>query len=214
MTLQNNYVTAVNPLDAVPVYTGRMETVLQPEAVTSALPATDELADFDAVVRCYQRAIYGLMLASLRDRDAAETLTQDCFLKAYRSRRNFRGESSVKTWLMRIAVNLVRDHASSARLKFWRRARRTDVDVTMVSARIADGQRSPEAAAVAKEKIGAIWSAAAGLLHKQRTVLLLRFVEDMDILEIAAATGMKEGTVKVHLFRALQTVRARIEGVK
>ena len=67
---------------------------------------------------------------------------------------------------------------------------------------------------VAKEKIEAVWSAAAGLSHKQRTVLLLRFVEDMDILEIAAATGMKEGTVKVHLFRALQTVRTRIEGGK
>jgi RNA polymerase sigma-70 factor (ECF subfamily) len=187
-----------------------METVLQPEA----LPAFDELADFDAVVRCHQRAIYGFVLASLRDRDAAENLTQDCFLKAYRARGNFRGESSVKTWLMRIAVNLVRDHASSTRLKFWRRARRADRDVTAVSARIADGQSSPEAAAAAKEKIGAVWIAAAELSHKQRTVLLLRFVEDMDILEIAAATGMKEGTVKVHLFRALQRVRARIEGGK
>lgn len=187
---------------------GRMETVLQPEA----LPAIDELADFDTVVRCHQRAIYGFVLASLRDRDAAETLTQDCFLKAFRARRKFRGESSVKTWLMRIAVNLVRDHASSARLKFWRRGQRADIDVTAVSARIADGQRSPEAAALAKEKIEAVWSAAAGLSHKQRTVLLLRFVEDMDILEIAAATGMREGTVKVHLFRALQAVRARMGG--
>jgi RNA polymerase sigma-70 factor (ECF subfamily) len=197
-------------VDSVPVYTWQMESVLQPEA----LPAIDELADFDAVVRCHQRAIYGFVLASLRDRDAAETLTQDCFLKAYRSRRNFRGESSVKTWLMRIAVNLVRDHASCARLKFWRRASRTDIDVAAFSARVADGRRSPEAVVVAKEKIEAVWSAAAGLSHKQRTVLLLRFVEDMDILEIAAATGMKEGTVKVHLFRALQTVRARIEGGK
>jgi RNA polymerase sigma-70 factor (ECF subfamily) len=187
-----------------------METVLQPEA----LPAIDELADFDAVVRCHRGAVYGFVLASLRDRDAAETLTQDCFLKAYRARGNFRGESSVRTWLMRIAVNLVRDHASSARLKFWRRAGRADIDVAAVSARIADGQGSPEAAAVAREKIEAVWNAAARLSHRQRTVLLLRFVEDMDILEIAAATGMKEGTVKVHLFRALQSVRACIEGVK
>jgi RNA polymerase sigma-70 factor (ECF subfamily) len=57
----------------------------------------------------------------------------------------------------------------------------------------------------------AVWSAAAALSEKQRTVFLLRFVEDMDLLEIAAATGMKEGTVKVHLFRALHAVRERIE---
>ena len=49
-----------------------------------------------------------------------------------------------------------------------------------------------------------------GFLRKQRTVFLLRFVEDMDLLEIAVATGMKEGTVKTHLFRALRAVRERI----
>jgi len=51
-----------------------------------------------------------------------------------------------------------------------------------------------------------------GLSERQRTVFLLRFVEDMDLLEIAAATGMKEGTVKTHLFRALQAVRERMGG--
>ena len=57
----------------------------------------------------------------------------------------------------------------------------------------------------------AIWSAAAKLPAKQRTVFLLRFVEEMELLEIAEVTGMKEGTVKTHLFRALNAVRARLE---
>ncbi len=70
-----------------------------------------------------------------------------------------------------------------------------------------DQHKSPESLAVAKEQVKAIWSAAAGLSQKQRTVFLLRFVEDMDLLEIAAVTGMKEGTVKTHLFRAMQTIR-------
>jgi RNA polymerase sigma-70 factor (ECF subfamily) len=63
-----------------------------------------------------------------------------------------------------------------------------------------------------KEQVQAIWKAAANLTERQRTVLLLRFVEDMDLLEIAAVTGMKEGTVKTHLFRAVQSVRAVLEG--
>lgn len=111
---------------------------------------------------------------------------------------------------MHIAANLVRDHESSGRLKFWRRSLRSDVDVADLSDWVPDQQRSPEAVAAAKEQVRAVWSAAARLSERQRTVFLLRFVEDMDLLEIAAVTGMKEGTVKAHLFRALQSVRASI----
>ncbi|MCX6620504.1 MAG: sigma-70 family RNA polymerase sigma factor, partial [Acidobacteria bacterium] len=56
----------------------------------------------------------------------------------------------------------------------------------------------------------AVWDASEKLPERQRTVFLLRFVEDLDLLEIAAATGMKEGTVKTHLFRALRAVRERL----
>ncbi len=58
--------------------------------------------------------------------------------------------------------------------------------------------------------VESVWMAAEFLPERQRTVLLLRYVEDMDILEIAAATGMKEGTVKTHLARALQSLRLRM----
>ena len=152
------------------------------------------------------------MLASLRDREAAENLTQDCFVRAYQARAQFRGDSGAATWLMHIAANLVRDHEGSGRLKFWRRTLRSDVDLTDVSDWVPDRQRSPEAVASAKEQVRAVWNAAARLSERQRTVFLLRFVEDMDLLEIAAVTGMKEGTVKAHLFRALQSVRAGLGG--
>jgi RNA polymerase sigma-70 factor, ECF subfamily len=73
-----------------------------------------------------------------------------------------------------------------------------------------DRAQSPEAHALLQERVAAIWTAAERLPEKQRTVFLLRFVEDMDLLQIAAATGMKEGTVKTHLFRALRAVRERL----
>jgi len=164
--------------------------------------------DFDALVEAHRPRVFRFMLASLRDREAAENLTQDCFVRAYQARAQFRGEAGVATWLMHIAANLVRDHEGSGRLKFWRRTLRSDLDVTDVSDWIPDRQRSPEAVASAKEQVRAVWNAAARLSERQRTVFLLRFVEDMDLLEIAAVTGMKEGTVKAHLFRALQSVRA------
>jgi RNA polymerase sigma-70 factor (ECF subfamily) len=171
-----------------------------------------ELDDFDALVAAHRPRVFRFILASLRDQDAAETLTQDSFVRAYRARDQFRGAASVQTWLMQIAVNVVRTHVRNGRFQFWRRAMRSKVDVGDAGEWLADRRRSPEEMASAKQQVEAIWSAATTLPERQRTVFLLRFVEDMELLEIAAVTGMKEGTVKAHLFRALQSVRARTGG--
>jgi RNA polymerase sigma-70 factor (ECF subfamily) len=182
--------------------------------MATALASSRELDDFEAVVRLHWLRVFRFALASLRDRHAAESLTQDCFFRAYKARGSFRGEASVSTWLMQIAVNLVRDHARDRRLQFWKRARLTAVEVNAAGNWIPDGGASPEASALMKEQVQAVWDATASLPERQRTVFLLRFVEDMDLLEIAAATGLKEGTVKAHLFRALQAVRERVGGAK
>jgi RNA polymerase sigma-70 factor (ECF subfamily) len=171
---------------------------------------TREIEDFDAVVRLYWPRIFRFALASLRDRDAAESLAQDCFLKAYRARRGFRGEASLNTWLMKIAVNLLRDSIRNRRLHFWNRTRSAAPDFDLVSQSLAAGGPSPEGELLAKERLAAVWSAVKTLSERQRTVFLLRFVEDLDLLEIAAVTGLREGTVKVHLFRALEGVRKQL----
>jgi RNA polymerase sigma-70 factor (ECF subfamily) len=166
--------------------------------------------DFEELVRLCQPKIFRFVLASLRDRDAAQTVTQDCFMKAFQARHRFRHECSVETWLMRIAINLVRDHTRNRRWQFWRRAEQTSKPVEGLRNWLGDGQPSPEAQTSLKQQVAAIWEAAGSLPERQRTVFLLRFVEDMDLLDIAAATGMREGTVKSHLFRALQAVRERM----
>jgi RNA polymerase sigma-70 factor, ECF subfamily len=170
-----------------------------------------ELKDFDSLVKRYRPRIFRFLLASLRDRESAENLTQDCFVRAFRAREQFRGTANIGTWLIQIAANLLRDHQGSGRLKFWRRALRNCVDLADLRDWVPDRHGSPEELALAKEQVQAMWKAVARLSEKQRTVFLLRFVEDLDLLEIAAITGMKEGTVKTHLFRALQSVRARLE---
>jgi RNA polymerase sigma-70 factor (ECF subfamily) len=174
----------------------------------------DEREDFDSLVRLHRPRIFRFILASLRDRETAENLTQDCFIRAYQARDQFRGASSIATWFMQIAANLVRNHESSSRLKFWRRSLHSDTDVADLGNSLPDRQQSPEAEVLIREQVQAIWTAAAHLPARQRTVFLLRFVEDMDLLEIAEVTGMKEGTVKAHLFRALHSVRARLEATK
>jgi RNA polymerase sigma-70 factor (ECF subfamily) len=69
---------------------------------------------------------------------------------------------------------------------------------------------SPEARTLIEEKVRAVWDAARVLSNRQRSVFLLRFMEDMSPVEIAGATGLTESAVNVHLFRAVRAVRKSI----
>ena len=171
----------------------------------------DRTLDFERMVELYRPRIFRFALASLADRDAAETVSQDCFLRAHGAYASFRGDCSLQTWLMGIAVNLIRDQLRNRRLQFWKKTRSAPMPAERVSLnRSQQANDSPESLALLKQQVEAVWPAAELLSARQRTVFLLRFVEDMDILEIAASTGMKEGTVKKHLFRALQSLRLKM----
>lgn len=98
-----------------------------------AAPAVLGLDDIEGVMRLYRARILRYAMFAVRDRDAAETITQECFLKAYRARETFRGDCSLSTWLMQIAVNLVRDYARSKQFQFWKRAQTSAVDVSEVT---------------------------------------------------------------------------------
>jgi RNA polymerase sigma-70 factor, ECF subfamily len=171
-----------------------------------------ELADFDEVVRVYRPRILRFLLSSLTDRDAAETLTQECFLKAWNARHQFRGDSSLSTWLTRIAVNLMRDHLRSRSLRFWQKTRGSALDVMDVADWIPDERSTPETAAVARNQVAAVWKAVDELSAQQRSVFVLRFVEEMELEEIAETIGMNLSTVKSHLYRALAILRERMGG--
>jgi len=188
-----------------------MERALSFEVASVIDNSGGPLDDFETLVERHRPRIFRFILASLRNKESSENLTQDCFVRAYQARHQFRGTSSHVTWLMQIAANLVRSHEASGRLKFWRRTLRADVDLSDAVNWIPDRHISPEQMAAAKQQVTRVWRVAGRLSGKQRTVFLLRFVEDMELLEIAAVTGMKEGTVKTHLFRALKSVRAALE---
>jgi RNA polymerase sigma-70 factor (ECF subfamily) len=171
-----------------------------------------ELWDFEQVVRLYWQTIYRFIRASVRDADDAHALTQDCFMRSYLKRDSIRGQASIKTWMMKIAVNLVRDYERDRRLRFWRRLSFSSTNPDEWSAHLSAVAVSPEEQASLNEQVRIIWQASRHLPEKQRTVFLLRFVEDMDLQEISGITGMKEGTIKVHLFRALHAIRKRLGG--
>jgi len=173
-----------------------------------------ELADFDEVVRVYRPRILRFLLSSLTDRDAAESLTQECFMKAWSARHQFRGDSSLSTWLTRIAVNLMRDHLRSRSLRFWQKTRGSALDVMDISDWVPDGRSTPENVAVARQRVAGVWEAVEKLSAQQRTVFVLRFVEEMELDEIASTIGMNLSTVKSHLYRALGIIRERMGETK
>src|SRR5215471_8315023 len=171
---------------------------------TIAMATAEEMAaeEFSTIVATHRAQIFRFLLASTRDVDLAETLTQDCFLKAHRNWSGFRGDSSPMTWLMRIAINLQKDNWRNRRLQFWRHTRTNAVDVEEASDWLPSGERSAEQQMLAREQVANVWRSVDGLSERQRTVFLLRFVEELELKEIADATGLSEGTVKAHLSRA------------
>jgi RNA polymerase sigma-70 factor, ECF subfamily len=169
-----------------------------------------ELEDIDAVIRSYKPKVFRFVAFSVTDRDAAESITQDCFLKAHLTRDQFRGDCSLSTWLMRIAFNLVRDHTKSQKFRFWKNAAATAVDAHDVSQHLASDASSAEARLIAKEQVEMIHQTLRELSDKQRSVFVMRFIEEMDLPEIAAATGMSLPTVKTHLYRAVGAIRTRL----
>lgn len=186
-------------------------------AAGTALPAmttvsAKELAaqEFADVVATHRAQIFRFLLASTRDVELAETLTQECFLKAHRNWTRFRGESSPMTWLMRIAINLEKDHWRNRRLQFWRKTQANAVDLDEASEWLPSGERTAEQQMLAKEQVARVWKAVEGLSERQKSVFLLRYVEDLELIEIAQSTGLSEGTVKAHLSRALSKVRAEL----
>ena len=176
----------------------------------SGEPHISELDDIDAVIRQYKPKVFRFVAFSVSDRDAADSITQDCFLRAHLTRDQFRGDCSVSTWLIRIAFNLIRDHTKSQKFRFWRKAASTAIDAQDVSQHLASGTSSAEAQLIARERVEMIHEALKKLSAKQRSVFVMRFVEEMDLADIAEATGMSVPTVKTHLYRAVGAIRARL----
>jgi len=170
--------------------------------------------DFDELVRRNQKRIFRLLMSLLRDEDAADTLTQECFLKAYKSRTSFRGDSSVDTWLYRIAVNLARDYQRSKRQGFWKKmfsATPEAEDELPLLETVAHDGANAEKQLLAREEAEQVWHVVKRLSDNQREVFVMRYSEELSLDEISQALNMQLGTVKSHLNRALTTVRKRLE---
>jgi RNA polymerase sigma-70 factor, ECF subfamily len=178
---------------------------------TQTCPMAITAEDFEQIVRRYQRKVYRVLLLMLKNPEDADNLTQECFLRPYANMKSFRGECSVQTWLIRIAVNLVRDYARNRRAGFWKRLLRLEDDGVVTDDREPPSIKpSPERGMLAREELDAVWRAVDSLSARQKEVFVLRFTEEMDLKEIAEVLNLSIGTVKAQLFRAVTSVREQV----
>jgi RNA polymerase sigma-70 factor, ECF subfamily len=138
----------------------------------------------------------------------ALSLTQDTFLNAWRKRDSFRGDCSISTWLMYIAMNLLRSHTRTENFRFWKRVGATAVSADELKSQLPHPGRSAESRLIAQEQLAQIWQTVERLSRPQRTIFLLRFIEEIELAEIAKVMHMPVPTVKSHLYRALDHIRA------
>ena len=176
--------------------------------------AGDESA-FNEIVARYRGRIYGLTFNLLRNAADAEEVTQDTFIRAYRGLGRFRGDSSLATWLYRIALNLARNRY----WYFFRRRRHNwvsldrpladDSDATFADL-IAAGDHDPAQETATSEFTALVAACMERLDRKHREILTMRNVLDLSYEEIARALGINIGTVKSRIARAREYLREKL----
>jgi RNA polymerase sigma-70 factor (ECF subfamily) len=168
---------------------------------------------FEHFVRRYQRRLTRIAYRFLRDAAEADCAAQESFLRAYQNLGDFREGSTFETWLTRICINWCKDRLKRRRrVVFFHEspARDGDEEADEPEDRASSADPSPERRAMGREIRERLAVALETLSPRQRVVFALKHFEEMSIPDIAETTGLDEGTIKSHLFRASRKIRERL----
>ncbi len=194
------------------------EVVPRPLEAEAERDAAQQEISFDQVFERYHAMVYTLTYRILGDREEALDVSQEVFLCVFRKLPRFRWQSSLKTWVYRIAVN-----AAANRCRWWNRLRRRGT-VSLEQRLDGDGARSyadvlaaaggsPEEALIAREMNVEIQRALMRLPVAQRIAVVMRDVEGLSYEEIATALQVSLGTVKSRIARGREELKHRLNGL-
>jgi RNA polymerase sigma-70 factor (ECF subfamily) len=181
-----------------------------PEAALVERCAAGEEAACAELVAAHQRMVVQLGMNLLGDQEEALDLSQDVFLRVFRTIHRFRGHSTLRTWIYRIVVNQARN-----RHRFWRRRHRADqvsldAHVAAHGDVFSGGVARPDQVLAQKELARRLRRALEHLPFEQRTAIVLREIDGLSYEEIAYSLGVAVGTVKSRLTRARQALRLEL----
>jgi len=179
---------------------------MEPTAAEIRQAQKGSVAAFENIVKYYSTAIYNLAFRFIYDRDEAHDLAQEVFLRLYVNLREFDATRPFRPWLYRLATNVCINATRG-------RKRRPRVEDPELLAQRRDDDRAgdPVEAAAVRDDVAAMQQAVAQLPEEYRTVVVLRYLQDMSCEDVAATMDIPVGTVKTWLFRAREMLRDRMK---
>ena len=182
----------------------RIDFRASPDGELAALARSGAFEAFEEVVRRYRNDVFGLAFHFLRNREEAWDVSQEVFIKAHRGLGRFRGDASLKTWLLRITSNHCKDYFKKRRLKT------VALEDVAGSERFASGGLAPDGALEADELGKAIEEAMSGLSDKHRTAFVLRELEGLSYEDMAEVMRCSVGTVMSRLHHARKNLQGAL----
>jgi RNA polymerase sigma-70 factor (ECF subfamily) len=161
-----------------------------------------DAAAFESLVRCHGTQVASAARRFVRDPNDLDDVVQETFLRAYRSLKRFRGGSSLRTWLIQIALNVCRDRQRT----FWKRRVVLTTDSATLDA-VPSGKPSFSDAAALQQTIEA---AVAQLPENLRLPFVLHAFEELSGAEVAAVLGWSESTVWTRIYAARKKLREQL----
>lgn len=185
-----------------------MDRMVEDEVLVVQFQAERQDA-FDELMKRYKQRIYAYLLRSVKNYEDAEELTIEVFVKVYRALKDWKPQARFSTWLYKIARNLAIDYhrAQSRRQTFSL----DDENLSLDEPTAVDLQSNPEWRAEERDRHRIIRAAIDQLSPNQKAVFTLKNYEGLQIKEIADVLGMAEGTVKIHLHRAMKTLKILLQ---
>ena len=169
---------------------------------------------FDVLVERYQERAYRIAWSIVLDREEAKDCSQDAFIRLHEAAGSFAGQSKFSTWFYRILVNCCLDRQRRRRgwrrLVGWRDRRDETPDEPDPVDRVAAPFTDPADTLAAKQRMSRVWALVDELSPQQRAAVTLSVREGLATRDIAAVLEVSEATVRVHLHRALSTLRRRL----
>ncbi len=160
-------------------------------------------SSFNFIVLKYQKKVYWVVRRMVLDHDDADDITQEVFIKLYRTMSDFRGESSLFTYLYKIAVNYSLNHLKKNRNKFEKLK-----NIDEESYNIKDSSKDQDAMMADKEREKLLKDAMLALPDQQRAVFSLRFYDELSYEEISKILGKSVGGMKANYFHALKKIQS------
>jgi RNA polymerase sigma-70 factor (ECF subfamily) len=166
-------------------------------------------AAFAILVERFQRKIYRVAYAIVRDEFEADVVTQDTFVQAFTNLARFEGRAELETWLTRIAINRSRDTLRRRRFVSLFVVREGDEEGETILEPV-DDRPDPERQLMSSQLRASIQRAERQLSAQQKVIFRLRHYENLSLEDIAAHLGLRAGTVRAHLFRAIHKIRKEL----